>query len=149
MRSPFISVYELDGREAEGSIDDPVREAYAALVNELHEEEFDEALFELRSHARALHDEQLAMGSSRSDADRLVTQQFAQLIRESEAMVDAMAREFASREEAGIVEHEIDSFVSAYTPSTGLDPEFEDFSASSSRKSARWPRPLQAVPCGA
>lgn len=125
IRSPFLSVYELDGREDESSFDDPVREAYATLVSELHEEEFDEALFELRAHARAMHDGQLSMGSARADADRLVTQHFSQLIRESEALVDAMAREFGTREEAGIVEQEIDSFVEGYVP-TGLDPEFEN-----------------------
>jgi hypothetical protein len=125
MRSPFLSVYELDGREDESIFDDPVRAAYATLVNELHEEEFDEALFEVRAHARAMHDAQLAMGAARADADRLVTQHFSQLIRESEALVDAMAREFGTREEAGIVEQEIDSFVEGYTP-TGLDPAFEN-----------------------
>jgi hypothetical protein len=126
LRSPFLSVYELDGRADESSFDDPVRDAYATLVNELHEEEFDEALFELRSHIRAMHDEQLSMGSSRADADRIVTQHFLQLVRESEAMVDAMAREFGMRDETGIADQEIDSFISAYAP-TGLDPEFEDF----------------------
>lgn len=125
MRSPFISVYELDGREAETGFDDPAREAYASLVHELHEEEFDEALQEVRAHARALHDEQLATGAPRADADRLVAQHFAQLTRESEAFVDAMAREFGNREEAAITEQEIDSFVAGYTP-TGLDPEFEN-----------------------
>ena len=127
LRSPFLSVYEIDGQEAASGVDEPLREAYAALVNELHDEEFDEALFELSSHVRALHDEQLAMGSSRPDADRLVTQQFAQLIRESEAMMDAMSREFASRDEAGIVDHEIESFVASYAPSESFSPEFENF----------------------
>jgi hypothetical protein len=126
IRSPFLAVYELDGREDESSFDDPVREAYATLVNELHEEEFDEALFELRSHLRAMHDEQLAMGSTRADADQLVTQHFSQLVRESEAMVDAITREFGTREEASIVDNEVDSFVAGYVPNS-LDPEFENF----------------------
>ena len=42
-------------------------------------------------------------------------------------MVDAMAREFVPREQAGIVEQEIDAFVEGYTPSDRLDPEFENF----------------------
>jgi len=100
-RSPFLSVYELEGETGATRYEDPAREAYAALVDELHDEEFDEALHELQSHARALHDEQLCMGSSRSTADRLLTQHFAQLIDESEAVVDAMAREFGSRDESG------------------------------------------------
>lgn len=127
MRSPFVSVYEIDGVQAEAAYDDPVREAYARLVDDLHDEEFDEALHELRSHARALHDEQLAMGTPRAEADRVLTQHFSQLVRESETMVDALAHEFGTRDETGIVEQEIDSFVDAYSPSANFDPEFEDF----------------------
>ena len=133
-RSPFLSVYELDGQPAEAAYDEPAREAYASLVNALHDEEFDEALHELESHARALHDDQLAMGASRSDADRVLTQHFSQLINESEAMVDAMAREFGSRDEAGLVDQEFDSFLDNYTPSAPLDPEFEDFFGSLLKK---------------
>src|SRR5437899_9753786 len=67
-RSPFLSVYELN--EGEVFQNDPVREAYASLMNELHDEEFDEALFELECRARAMHDAQLAMGKTRDEADR-------------------------------------------------------------------------------
>ena len=131
-RSPFLSVYELE--EGEGAYDDPVREAYSVLVNELNDEEFDEALFELQTHGRALHDEQMTAGLSRTEADRLVTQHFSRLTRESEAMVDAMAREFGSRDEAGIVDREIESFVEQYSPSETLDPEFENFFGSLLKK---------------
>ena len=125
MRSPFLSLYELEGRDDEAVFADPAREEFVCLVNELHEEEFDEALFEVRSHLRAMHDEQLAIGAARADADRIVTQHFSQLVRESEAMVDALAREFANREEEGIVEQEFDAFFEGYKP-TALDPEFEN-----------------------
>lgn len=127
MRSPFLSVYELDGQPAEAAVDDPAREAYATLVEQLHDEAFDDALYELESHARGLHDQQLAMGADRADADRLLAQHFAQLVHESEALVDAMAREFGSRDETALVEQEFDDFLDGYTPSTPLAPEFEDF----------------------
>ncbi len=124
-RSPFLSVYEFnDNQNTPG---DPVREAYALLVNELHDEEFDEALFELQCRGRAMHDEQLATGRPRAEADRLVTQHFSQLIQESEAMVDAMAREFAPREQGGLVDSEIDMFLENYAPANTLEPEFENF----------------------
>ena len=45
-----------------GALDEPAREAYASLVDSLYDEEFDEALFELRSRLRARHDEQMALG---------------------------------------------------------------------------------------
>ena len=124
-RSPFISVYESS--EGESPYDDPAREAYAALVNELHDEEFDEALFELQCHARALHDEHLCAGTSREEADRMLVQHFAPLIRESENLVDSMSRQFGPRESAGIVDHEVESFLDEYTPGASLDPEFENF----------------------
>jgi hypothetical protein len=53
-RSPFLSVYELDGQEAELAYDTPVREAYAAFVGQLHDEEFNEALYELQSGRSSL-----------------------------------------------------------------------------------------------
>lgn len=124
-RSPFISVYELV--EGESQYDDPVREAYAEIVNELHDEEFDEALFELQTHARTLHDDHLNNGASRNEADRALTQHFSQLIRESEAMVDAMAREFGNRDQTEIFEAELEAFQERYSSSVTLEPQFEDF----------------------
>jgi hypothetical protein len=133
-RSPFLSVYELEGQPGQPAYDDPAREAFASLLGELHDEEFDEALDELESHARSLHDEQLTAGASRAQADRLLTQHFAQLVRESETMVEAMAREFGSRDENGLVDREFDDFLDQYTPSAPLAPEFEDFFKSLAKK---------------
>jgi hypothetical protein len=131
-RSPFISVYELV--EGESTYDDPVREAYAEIINELHDEEFDEALFELQTHARALHDDHLSNGASRNEADRALTQHFSQLIRESEAMVDAVVREFGSRDQTEIIESELEAFAERYSSSMTLDPEFENFFGSLFKK---------------
>jgi hypothetical protein len=123
--SPFVSVYEL--ADGESAFDDPVREAYSTLVNELYDEEFDEALFELLTDARNMHQDHLASGHPSSEADRIVTQHFSQLARESEAIVDAVAREFGAREKTGIVESEIESFFEQYSSSTQIDPAFENF----------------------
>jgi hypothetical protein len=121
--TPFLSVYEFNGSEQE--FDDPMREAYASLVNELYDEEFDESLFELLSEARSLHDAHIANGHSTADADRIVTQHFAELTRESEAMLDAMAHEFSGREDT--LDREMEEFVERYAPATTLQPSFEDF----------------------
>jgi hypothetical protein len=126
-RSPFLSVYELDGQDAEHAHDDPLRQAYAAFVGQLHDEEFDQAVNELQSHARAMHDEHLALGRPRAEADRLLSQHFAQLVQESEAMVEGLAREFGSRDESGLVDREFDHFLEGYEPSAPLEPEFENF----------------------
>ena len=123
-RSPFLSVYELE--DGEDPQTQTLRETYATLMNELEDDEFDEALFELQCRGRAMHDAQLALGRPRAEADRLVTQHFSRLMQASETMVDAMARELAPREHAGIVDQEIDAYVQGYAPAN-LDPEFEEF----------------------
>ena len=123
-RSPFVTVYESADAAAEF---EPRREAFAALVDELHDDEFEEALAGLHSHGRAFHDAQLAAGMPREQADRLLTRHFEPLMHESAAMVDAIAQQFVPRESAGIVEHEIESFAEGYLPTQPLDPEFENF----------------------
>jgi hypothetical protein len=122
--SPFLSVYESD--QGENLAEEPIREAYSTLVNNLYDEEFEESLFELLTSARGLHEDHLASGHSLADADRLVAQHFSQLMRESESMLDAMAREFESRD-LEVVDREIDHFAESYAPASGLEPEFQDF----------------------
>ncbi len=123
MRSPFISIYELE--EGQSTDNDPVREAYVSLVNELRDEEFEDALFEVQNRARILHDDHLATGASRADAERLVMRYVAPLISEAEAMVDAMANQIGPRESGGITDQEIDSFLDEYKPAGTIEPEFE------------------------
>jgi hypothetical protein len=117
-------VYEA--AEADQSADAPLREAYATVVNELYDEEFDEALFELLTAARGLHQDHLASGHSVAQADQIVTQHFAELARESEAMLDAMGRELGSRDPVTL-DREIESFAESFASSAPLEPEFEDF----------------------
>ncbi|MCA1636674.1 MAG: hypothetical protein LC802_24150 [Acidobacteria bacterium] len=112
--SPFVSVYE--SIEGEGDYDDPAHEAFSTVVNDLYDEEFDEALFELMTDVRNLHQDHLTSGHTQAEADKLVTQHVSQLTRECEAMVDAMSREFGNRDESTIVEREVESFVGAYAP---------------------------------
>jgi hypothetical protein len=122
--SPFLSVYEQI--EGEAPFEDPVREAYVSVVQELYDEEFDESLFELLTDARNLHSDHLGSGHSQEDADRIVAQHFSDLIRESESMIDTMAREFGSRDD-GLVQQEIESFAERYAPPSTLEPAFEEF----------------------
>ena len=123
--SPFLSVYEAD--EGENQADQPLREAYAALVNDLYDEEFDEALFELLTSARDLHEDHLASGHSLAEADRIVTQHFSQLMRESEVDDRQRWRASLARAMRLRVEREFETFAERYVPATPLEPEFEDF----------------------
>lgn len=123
--SPFLSVYEYESADGESFVDQPEREAYTSIVNELYDEEFDESLYELLNEARSLHENHLADGHSEAEADRLIRQHFSQLIGEAERMVEALAHEFSAAET--IVESEVDSFVERYAPSGRLEASFEDF----------------------
>ena len=132
--SPFVSVYE--GADDE-SYDEPTREAYTTVVNALYDEEFNEFLpFELLTDARNLHQDHLATGHSVAEADRLLTEHFAQLTREAELMIDAVAREFGPRNDA-LVADEVESFVQRYTPATPLDPPFQEWLGSLVKKVAK------------
>src|ERR1700754_2201581 len=131
---PFLSVYELDGSEPE--VDEPIREAYATLVNELYDEEFDESLFELLSEARSLHDARLDNGHSSEDADRIVVQHFAQLSQESKAMLGGLAQELTAREGDFLV-REGDEFAEHYDPRAVLQPSFEGFLRTLAKKTLK------------
>lgn len=125
LRSPFLSVYESEGPDGGGTL--ALREAYAALLDRLHDDEFEETLAAVHAEGRAFHDAQLAAGVAREVADRRLRQHFEPLMRESAAMVDAIAARFAPQQTAGIVSHEVDSFVEAYAPAEPLAPAFENF----------------------
>jgi hypothetical protein len=122
--SPFLTVYEADGPTGYA---DPQQEAYASLVQELYDQEFDEALFELMTEARGLHEEQLVSDGQSVEGERLLQQHFNQLIREAEGAVSAFEREFGARETASLTDGEIDAFAERYMPGGSLNPEFENF----------------------
>lgn len=124
LRTPFVSVYETDDALTTSQ---PLREAYAELVERLHDDEFDEALAAVHAEGRAFHDAQLAAGLSRELADQRLRRHFEPLMRESAAMVDAMAARFVPQEAAGIAEGEVESFVDeGYAPAEPLAPAFEN-----------------------
>ena len=94
-------------------------------MQDLYDEEFDEALYELMIGARGIHEEHLT--SSGGDDDRVLRQHFRQLVSEAEATVSAFEREFGSRDLGSLSETEVDGFAERYAPSSALDPEFEEF----------------------
>jgi len=123
-RSPFVALYEAEGDSAELT---PQREAYATLVDQLHDDEFEAAMATLHGHGRAFHDAQLAAGTPRAQADRLLVQHFEPLLRETATAIDTLAQRYVPQEGAGIVEHELEAFVEGYMPAEPLAPAFENF----------------------
>jgi hypothetical protein len=129
-----VSVYELEGFS---QFLDPEQEAYSTLVQELYDQEFDEALFELMVAARGVHDEHLLATPQSVEGERLLNQHFNQLIREAEATVDAFGREFGGRDISTLNEGEIEGFAERYSPSSAVSPEFEEFLGKWAKKLAR------------
>jgi hypothetical protein len=126
---PFLSVYELD--EWTGS-SNPDAEEHAAFFNELYDEEFDEALFELAREAANFGEN--GVGEEREDSaeavygtERLLRQHFDPLAREVEGLIDAGVRRWGESYAGNITESEIDSFFDGYQPHDELSPAFENF----------------------
>ncbi len=126
--SPFLSLYESQ----EGGLVDPETEEYVTFLNELYDEEFDEALFALVDDAATIYEthfphEQEDPQTIGYQAERLLTQHFAPLVAEAEAMFKALARELSQRDPKTLSEGEIKSIVHRYQPSVELTPSFEEF----------------------
>lgn len=124
--SPFLSVYQS---EEEGGVD-PRGEEYVAFLTELHDEEFDEALFELVNEAAALYEERFSPSSGPVPtpypaAERALEGHFEPLIRELEGVLDSLKDKFGQVDGNGLKQGELEAFFDGYTPSVELSPSFE------------------------
>jgi hypothetical protein len=127
--TPFLTVYESHDA---GAWVDPETEEYVAFLNELYDDEFEEALFELTTGAVTLHESRLGyeadgLPGAGHDGERLLEQHFSPLVREAHAMFESLAREFGERGASSFTEGEIAAVIDRYEPSGDLAPEFEDF----------------------
>ena len=127
--SPFLSVYESE--DGDGLINSEADE-YVQFLNELYDEEFDQALFELVNEATAVFESRFTYedGDPRIvgyEAERLLAQHFIPLETEAGAMLDALVSELSRRDLNSLTEGEIDTFIDRYRPSTELSPSFENF----------------------
>lgn len=129
LASPFLSLYQSE--EMTGMID-PESEEYVVFINELYDEEFDEALSGLIDEAAAVCKshfllEQEDPHTAAYQAERLLNEHFAPLMTEAEAMLDAFSREFGQRDFRILGEQEIDSIIDRYQPSAELSTGFDEF----------------------
>lgn len=120
--SPFLAVYELD---EEGGVD-PQAEEYVAFLNELYDEQLNEALSSLVDEAAALH-ETHGRRERNGQGERLLTQHFAPLVTEAETLIRAVAAELGQRAPETLAEAEIDSIVDRHRPSAPINPQFEEW----------------------
>jgi len=126
--SPFLAVYELEG----GPGLDPQAEAYVSFLNELYDEQFNQALSNLVDDAAAIYqsnfaDEQQDPHITGQEAERLLDQHFAPLVAEAETMIGTLAEELGQRDLGTLSEGEVETIVDRYRPSGGLEPHFEQW----------------------
>lgn len=128
-RSPFLSLYESEA--GRGAVD-PEAEEYLTFLNELYDEEFDDALANLVDEAAAIYEthfpyEQEDPQGVGYQAERLLNQHFAPLASQSEALFGALARELGQRDPTSLSQDEIETLVDRYRPTADLSPSFEQF----------------------
>jgi hypothetical protein len=125
--SPFLSIYEAEGG---GPATDPLAKEYVVFLNELYDQEFDEALFELAGEAAELYEAQPPPDYGQPvgyHVEQMLQQHFAPLVRESEAMFGTLSRELGQRDPASWSAAEIDAIAERIQPTTELRPSFEQF----------------------
>ena len=126
--SPFLAVYEF---EEEGRVD-PQTEEYVSFLNELYDEQFNEAVSSLVDEAAAIYEtnfanEQQDPHTAGYQAERLLNQHFAPLVAEAETMIRMVASELGKRNPDTLSEDEVETIVDGYHPSTEINPQFEEW----------------------
>jgi len=126
--SPFLAVYEFE----EANRLDAQTEEYVSFVNELYDEQFNEALSNLVDEAAGIYqtnfaNEQQDPRTAGYQAERLLNQHFAPLVAEAETMVRTLASELGQRDINTLGEDEVETIVDRYQPSADMAPHFEQW----------------------
>ena len=128
--SPFQSIYKLEETEI---MLDPEAEEFVSFLAELYDQEFDGAILELVNEATVLYEahfegEAGRLGTRSVEAERLLEEHFAPLIREAEALFDAMAQGTQDHDLRTMTDSEIEMLLNQFEPNQPqLAPVFEDF----------------------
>ncbi|MEV7098132.1 hypothetical protein AB0M80_35360 [Amycolatopsis sp. NPDC051045] len=128
--SPFVGEYYSDGRTDE---DNPRAAEMVELLDELHDPEFDEALYELVDDVRQAYEQQFDVGlqdrsAHEAAAERFVASYLSGLQEEAERGLDAMAHAAEGLDPAGVTQRELDGLLGEVaTGAAALSPVFEDF----------------------
>ena len=125
--SPFLALYESE----DGSVVHPEAADYVTFLNQIYDQEFEEALASLVDEATAIFEAQFPQdhedpSTTGYQAERMLTQHFAPLVTEAEAMFEALDRELNQRGTIHMSEEELNTLVDQYQSSSPLSPTFED-----------------------
>jgi hypothetical protein len=126
--SPFLAIYELET----GQGPDPQTEEYVSFLNELYDEQFNQALSRLVDEAAAIYernfaDERQDPHTTGYEGERLLDQHFAPLVAEAEAMIRTLATELGQRDPGTLSEDEVETIIDRYRPSGEIEPHFEQW----------------------
>lgn len=141
--SPFVSVYEREGAEERS---DPDSEEMVQFLGDLHDDGFDEAVFELVNEASALYEDRFVQeyrdtASHSVEAERFLREHFAPLENELETLLDNLVDDVERLDFDGMTETEVEAFIESYPLSGQLSPNFENFGGwfkKKLRKAAKW-----------
>lgn len=117
--SPFQSVYEL---ESEEGIVDSETEEVMEFLDELYDEEFDEALYELINEADELYQNRFESEyagnpiAQKIEAQRVLEADFAPLLKEVEGFLEGMAEEVEKLDLDTMSKVEFEAFIDQYEP---------------------------------
>jgi hypothetical protein len=144
--SPFPSIYELENELEQEGIVAPEMEEYVAFLDELYDEEFNDAIADLIDEATDLYQEQFESEyadpiAHKGQAMYLLEAQFQPLIGELESFTEGLVHELESLDFAKLRESEINSLIDRY------DPEFEGnfVKKVNKNKSRRFKRKIKRV----
>lgn len=117
VETPFVTQYVL---EETGETLDPEAEKFAEMLAELYDYEFDEAVFELVNEVSNLYEER--------ESEPMLEAYFEPLIRETELLLENMAKGIESHDLKNMNEEEIESLLDKFEPvQTQLPDHFEYF----------------------
>jgi hypothetical protein len=131
--SPFLPEYGAGEADARA-------EAFAGLLGELYDPEFEEAVVDLVHEASAVAEERFAFeagdpAAERVEAEHGVRDYLEPLALECEATVDRMAQGVGAADLTAMSESELEAFLDRFAPSTtSLPPTLEQFGGSFFRK---------------
>lgn len=133
--SPFLAEYGDFPAAA-----DARAEAFADLLGELQDEEFEEAVADLVHEASALAEERFAFeggdpAAERIEAERGIRDYLEALALECESMVDRVVQGVGSADLTTMSESELDEFLDRFAPgATSLPPTLDQFGGSFFKK---------------
>jgi len=141
--SPFVSVYEMEGGAERV---DPESQEFIQFLGELHDEAFDDAVFELVNEASALYEDRFIheyqdTSSQSTEAERFLQQHFSPLKHELETLLDNLADDMEKHDFEAMTDAEVDTFIDSFHPTRELSPNFENFGGwfkKKIKKAAKW-----------